>query len=69
MAKVLFIHPLGVNATTGGKDISSIANIMAPLGLCSLAAWLDKFGPQAEIHDCYAFPGEDQKMLSHIRKK
>ena len=40
---------------------------MAPLGLLSLAAWLDKYGHITKIHDCYAFPGDDDKIFSYIK--
>ncbi|MFP4381137.1 MAG: B12-binding domain-containing radical SAM protein [Candidatus Sumerlaeia bacterium] len=65
--KILFIHPLGVNWMPGQKDMSRIANIMPPIGLCSLAAWLEKHGHHADIHDCYAFPGQDQKIDAYLR--
>ncbi|UCE58699.1 MAG: cobalamin-dependent protein [Phycisphaerales bacterium] len=65
--KILFIHPLGVNWTPGERDMSRIANIMPPIGLCSLAAWLESHGHRADIHDCYAFPGRDDKIEESIR--
>jgi len=64
---VLFIHPLGVNWMPGEKDMSRIANIMLPIGILSLAAWVEKRGHQAFIHDCYAFPMQDEEMLRVIR--
>jgi anaerobic magnesium-protoporphyrin IX monomethyl ester cyclase len=54
--KILLIHPLGVNWIPGEKDMSRIANIMVPIGLLNLAAWVDKHGHTSAIHDCYAFP-------------
>lgn len=66
--KILFVHPLGENWTAGEeKDMSRIANIMAPLGLLSLAAWIDKHGHHSKIHDCYAFPGQDEKIYEYIK--
>ena len=65
--KLLLIHPLGVNWTPGEPDMSRIANIMPPIGLCSLAAWVEHHGHQAEIHDCYAFPGREDKIEHFIR--
>lgn len=66
--KILFIHPQGVNWMPGETDvdISRIANIMPPIGLCSLAAWVDKHGHSSFIHDCYAFPGQDKKVMQFI---
>ncbi|MDH3974934.1 MAG: B12-binding domain-containing radical SAM protein [Deltaproteobacteria bacterium] len=63
---ILFIHPRGENWMPGEKDMSRIANIMPPIGLCSLAAWVEKHGHQAYIHDCYAFPGRDDKIMAQI---
>ncbi len=65
--KIFFVHPLGVNWMPGERDMSRIANIMAPLGILSLCAWLEKHGHSTEVHDCYAFPGQDEKILERIR--
>lgn len=67
--KIFFIHPLGVNWMPGQKDLSRIANIMPPIGLCSLAAWLEKHGYQAAIHDCYAWPMQDERILQRLREE
>ena len=65
--RVLLIHPLGVNWIPGQKDMSRIANIMPPIGLCSLAAWLEQRGHTVHIHDCYAFPGRDERIEEYLR--
>jgi anaerobic magnesium-protoporphyrin IX monomethyl ester cyclase len=65
--KVLLIHPLGVNWIPGEKDMSRIANIMPPIGLCGLAAWVEKHGHRAHIHDCYASPGRDERIDAYLR--
>jgi len=67
--KILLIHPLGENATPGAQNITRVVNIMPPLGLLSLAAWLDQYGHQAHIHDCYAFPGLDEKIFSYLKEQ
>ena len=67
--KVLLIHPLGVNWIPGQKDMSRIANIMPPIGLCGLAAWAEKHGHSVHIHDCYAFPGRDEKIAAFLRSE
>lgn len=67
--KILFVHPLGQNWTLGERDMSRIANIMAPMGLLSLAAWVDKCGHQSAIHDCYAFPGENHLIYEYIENE
>jgi len=64
--KILFVHPLGENWIAGEQDMSRIANIMAPMGLLSLAAWIDHSGHTSAIHDCYAFPGQDHKIFEYL---
>ncbi|HEX9022016.1 MAG TPA: radical SAM protein [Nitrospirota bacterium] len=64
--KILLVHPRGENWTTGEQDLSRIVNIMAPMGLLSLAAWMEQHGHRADIHDCYAFPGEDSRITSYL---
>lgn len=65
--KTLFIHPLGMNWMPGEKDMSRIANIMPPIGLCSLAAWVQRNGHHADIHDCYAHPGRHERIDHYLR--
>ncbi len=64
--KILFVHPLGENWIAGDQNTSRVVNIMAPLGLLSLAAWVEKYGHQTKIHDCYAFPALDSKIDSYL---
>ncbi len=40
--KILLVQPLGYRAESEGKDISRVANIMPPIGLASIAAYLKK---------------------------
>ena len=42
--KVLFVHPHGRNWMGSMKDISSIFNLMPPLGMMSIAAYLEARG-------------------------
>ena len=65
--KIVLIHPLGECWVAGEKDVARIANIMPPLGLCSLAAWVEQHGHQAFIHDCYAHPGDNEKIYDLVR--
>jgi len=53
---ILLVHPLGYEAHKASKDISRKANIMPPLGLASLAAYLDQQKIENSIVDCYAHP-------------
>ena len=65
--RILLIHPLGENWMPGQKDMSRLANIMPPIGLCCLAAWVEQHGHIADIHDCYAYPGQDEKIDTYLR--
>lgn len=67
--KILLIHPLGENWTPGNQNVVRVVNIMAPLGLLSLASWLDKHGHTTKIHDCYAFPGDDEIINSYVQQE
>jgi anaerobic magnesium-protoporphyrin IX monomethyl ester cyclase len=51
--KVLFINPFGSNWVEGREDKSEAAIRMAPNGLISMAAYLEKQGVEAAIHDCH----------------
>ena len=62
--KILLIHPLGYHPVSAGKDISRIANIMPPLGLAGISAYLKQEGIESTIVDCYAHPDS----LSVIRE-
>jgi anaerobic magnesium-protoporphyrin IX monomethyl ester cyclase len=58
--KILLVHPLGYRKAAARRDISRLANIMPPLGLASIAAFLERHGMEAEIVDCYARPDSDR---------
>ncbi|HBT82653.1 MAG: B12-binding domain-containing radical SAM protein [Desulfuromonadales bacterium GWD2_61_12] len=61
---ILLVHPLGYKASAAAADISRLANIMPPLGLASIAAWLEqKRGLKAEIIDCYADPSNADRLI------
>ncbi len=50
--RIVLVHPAGSNWIPGSKDIAATANRMAPLGLLSIAAYLDRRGHQVFVHDC-----------------
>jgi anaerobic magnesium-protoporphyrin IX monomethyl ester cyclase len=50
--RIVLVHPTGSNWVPGKKDITAIANRMAPLGLLSIAAWLEQEGNEVFVHDC-----------------
>ena len=64
--KILLIHPLGYRADAAARDISRLANIMPPLGLASLAAYLEQNRISASIIDCYAEPDSDQAIRQFL---
>ena len=64
--KILLVHPLGYRADAAGHDISRIANIMPPLGLASIAAYLEERGTGADIIDCYARPNSDRAIRDYL---
>ncbi|KPJ74644.1 MAG: cobalamin-binding protein [Deltaproteobacteria bacterium SG8_13] len=50
--RIALVHPTGSNWIPGKRDITSTANRMAPLGLLSMAAYLEKQGHRVLVHDC-----------------
>lgn len=64
--KVLFFHPYGSNFLKGMKDITTIFNLMPPLGLLSIAAWLEKHDIDVEVLDGYAIRQPHDVMVDKI---
>jgi radical SAM superfamily enzyme YgiQ (UPF0313 family) len=64
--KLLLIHPLGYNPELAKGDISRKANIMPPLGLASIAAYLEKQGISVDIIDCYARPDYQHYIRDYL---
>jgi len=50
--RVTFVQPAGFNFVPGQADFTVLANRMAPIGILQLAAWLEKHGHAAQVHDC-----------------
>ena len=50
--RIVLVHPTGSNWVPGKKDITPTANRMPPLGLLSIAAYLERAGHQVFVHDC-----------------
>lgn len=67
--KVLFVHPYGSNFLPGVQDITTIFNLMPPLGIMSIAAVLEQNGVPVEIIDCYAAPAPAEAVLDKILAK
>ena len=66
MDRILLVHPLGYGSENAGRDISRMANIMPPLGLASIAAFLEKDNVRADIVDCYASPLSDPFIRDYL---
>ncbi len=64
--KVLFVHPHGSNWLLDQKDISSVFNLMPPLGLLSIAAVLEQNGIEVEVIDCYGMPSAPEVLVDKI---
>lgn len=67
--RILLIHPLGYNAAAAQNDISRMANIMPPLGLASIAAYLERDKISVDIIDCYAHPDSDARILDYLQQQ
>lgn len=63
---ILLVHPLGYRREAADKDISRLANIMPPIGLASIAAYLKSHGIDATIIDCYARPNSDRLIRDYL---
>lgn len=67
--KILFIHPYGNNFMSGVPDITTIFNVMPPLGLLSIMAWLEQHSVPSEIIDCYATPLSQDALVDEIIRR
>jgi magnesium-protoporphyrin IX monomethyl ester (oxidative) cyclase len=50
--RITLVHPAGFNFIPGQPDLTVLANRMAPIGILTLAAWLEKHGHPTAVHDC-----------------
>lgn len=66
---ILLIHPLGYKSENAKTDISRKANIMPPIGLASIAAYLEQFKIQSHIVDCYAHPESDEVIKAYLKRE
>jgi len=64
---ILLVHPLGYRSDAAKKDISRITNIMPPLGLASISAYLSRLNIKSTIVDCYARPDSDLLIREYIK--
>ena len=66
--RILLVHPLGYDPRLARHDISRLANIMPPLGLASIAAYLESKGFRADIIDGFAVPDSDAAISAYLRE-
>ncbi|MEZ4601640.1 MAG: radical SAM protein [Syntrophotaleaceae bacterium] len=66
---ILLIHPLGYRPERAGRDISRLANLMPPLGLAGIAAYLEQRGIRSHIVDCFAHPDDERVIRDTLREK
>lgn len=66
---ILLIHPLGYHAARADADIARKANVMPPLGLAAIAAYLQRAGLKCRILDLNADPGGEKRMLELLRSE
>jgi len=64
--RIVLVHPAGSNWVPGKKDVTVIANRMAPLGLISIAAYLEKAGHRVFVYDCLG-PGMPSDNRIHTK--
>ena len=65
-SRVLLVHPLGYSAKNASNDVSRMANIMPPLGLASISAYLGSHTIKNDIVDCYAHPDSDELIIEYF---
>jgi anaerobic magnesium-protoporphyrin IX monomethyl ester cyclase len=65
--RIVLVHPAGSNWVAGKKDMTTTANRMAPLGLLSVAAFLEQSGHTVFVHDCLG-PGPSCGLDAHITR-
>jgi len=66
--RILLVHPLGYSSKNAETDVSRMANIMPPLGLASIAAYLDRHGIDNDIIDCYAHPDSKTVVAACLKE-
>ena len=62
--RVTLVQPTGFNFVPGQPDLASLANRLAPLGILSLASWLERHGHVVSVIDCLG-PGAPAGTGTH----
>lgn len=68
-SNILLVHPLGYKKEASRRDVSRLANIMPPLGLASISAYLEREGVESAVVDCYAHPYSDSAIERYLFEK
>jgi len=66
--RVLLVHPLGYTRGAASSDVSRLANVMPPLGLAMIAAYLEQNDVATSIVDCYARPNAESEIIERLRR-
>jgi anaerobic magnesium-protoporphyrin IX monomethyl ester cyclase len=67
--RIVLVHPAGSNWIMGKKDLAAVANRMAPIGLLSIASYLERSGHEVFVHDCLgpgAVPGVEANAAAIV---
>jgi anaerobic magnesium-protoporphyrin IX monomethyl ester cyclase len=64
--RIALIHPRGFNWFPGRRDITDVANRMAPQGMLSIAAYLLREGHDVRVVDCLG-PGAPVDVRKQVR--
>jgi len=65
--RIVLVHPAGSNWILGKPDITTAANRMPPLGLLSMAAYLERSKHEVFVHDCLG-PGSPRTAEKNARR-
>ena len=65
--RVVLVHPAGSNWIPGKRDVTVAANRMVPIGLLSIASYLEANGLEVLVHDCLG-PGAPASIDANVRK-
>jgi anaerobic magnesium-protoporphyrin IX monomethyl ester cyclase len=65
--RVVLVHPAGSNWVPGKKDVTVAANRMVPIGLLSIAAYLEAKGHEVFVHDSLG-PGAPVGVDENVSK-
>jgi anaerobic magnesium-protoporphyrin IX monomethyl ester cyclase len=59
---VLLVHPAGAQRDSESQRITRLVNLMPPIGLVSIAAYLEQRGIATDVLDCLMHPDADERL-------